>query len=722
MKKTINYIILIIFILTISPVHKVFSEEQKPCFLIISKHPQALLDELVKSKEAAGFQVKYINIGEIPHDDDLGPKDIRIFLKKNKDAWNIKYLLIVGTEDTVPMMYCSPASEGVVSRDLVDTPTDFYYSSIYDDWDKDDDGRVGEYPDDGIAEHKADIFVGRIPFDEPKTISEISKSMAEFDSLPDFQKAKMLFGGAMLGFQGEVWDDKIMERTDGGEYCEKIYSEIFSGKGFSRYRLYEKDGFLPSPFQCEEPLNAETFGYQIPNRYGLVLWTAHGSPEHIVRTVWNSGSAQKSSPSKADLSQPRLLNSTQMTGAKTRWGIVVSASCSTSNPSAGTGLGASVIKAGASAYVGSTRVAWSPSYWRKLEDGGMDTILYLFCRYLSVPGTSVGQAIAQARVEFAKQYFFGDIEDPIESAQMNIYNFNLYGDPSVCLIKGDIGGSVEILEPSISASPGEVAKWEANISGSDLTGNIFQVIPDKQDMSWAVPEVVIAGNKLVLTAEIPSSVPNGKRFWILHQKRGDLSSQIPIVLNIVPKPEASFGFSSGDGAIIPFSRVKSSLNLTQKTKYLEVTLKYDPDKIKFVSIGQPSKKSDVFSFFDNHFGLAYIRISGASEVLPLISFRVMKFVGKTSIDVSKIVAMTDRPEALAIQSKSFEIAIGEKELWISRADFDRSGKVDSFDLALLLSRIGCTKQDPKYDPVYDLDDNGLIDFIDYSLAFKRISG
>jgi len=100
----------------------------------------------------------------------------------------------------------------------------------------------------------------------------------------------------------------------------------------------------------------------------------------------------------------------------------------------------------------------------------------------------------------------------------------------------------------------------------------------------------------------------------------------------------------------------------------------------------------------------------------------MKFVGKTSIDVSKIVAMTDRPEALAIQSKSFEIAIGEKELWISRADFDRSGKVDSFDLALLLSRIGCTKQDPKYDPVYDLDDNGLIDFIDYSLAFKRISG
>ncbi|HOR46986.1 MAG TPA: hypothetical protein PK717_04665, partial [Caldisericia bacterium] len=373
-------------------------------------------------------------------------------------------------------------------------------------------------------------------------------------------------------------------------------------------------------------------------------------------------------------------------------------------------------------YVGSTRVAWSPSYWRKLEDGGMDTILYLFCRYLSVPGTSVGQAIAQARVEFAKQYFFGDIEDPIESAQMNIYNFNLYGDPSVCLIKGDIGGSVEILEPSISASPGEVAKWEANISGSDLTGNIFQVIPDKQDMSWAVPEVVIAGNKLVLTAEIPSSVPNGKRFWILHQKRGDLSSQIPIVLNIVPKPEASFGFSSGDGAIIPFSRVKSSLNLTQKTKYLEVTLKYDPDKIKFVSIGQPSKKSDVFSFFDNHFGLAYIRISGASEVLPLISFRVMKFVGKTSIDVSKIVAMTDRPEALAIQSKSFEIAIGEKELWISRADFDRSGKVDSFDLALLLSRIGCTKQDPKYDPVYDLDDNGLIDFIDYSLAFKRISG
>jgi len=126
MKKTINFIILVIFILTIVPIHKVFSEEQKPCFLIISKHSQALLDELVKSKEAAGFQVKYINIDEIPHDDNFGPKDIRIFLKKNKNAWNIKYLLIVGTEDTVPMMYCSPASEGVVSRDLVDTPTDFY--------------------------------------------------------------------------------------------------------------------------------------------------------------------------------------------------------------------------------------------------------------------------------------------------------------------------------------------------------------------------------------------------------------------------------------------------------------------------------------------------------------------------------------------------------------------------------------------------------------------
>jgi hypothetical protein len=73
-----------------------------------------------------------------------------------------------------------------------------------------------------------------------------------------------------------------------------------------------------------------------------------------------------------------------------------------------------------------------PSYFRKEDDGGSSSIMYYFAKNL-YEGENIGEALYNSFEYFYNNFLYKDIEDPVESGLLNIYDFNIYGLPIVSL-------------------------------------------------------------------------------------------------------------------------------------------------------------------------------------------------------------------------------------------------------------------------------------------------
>lgn len=683
----------------------------EPGYLIITAGSTSSIQELATYRKSQGLNViikEATSFRDV--DGKIKPSVIIDFLKSNIKQLDIRYLLIVGYGYEIPMVECHPEGSQLSFDMLVPTPTDYPYSCPSAQWDKDGDGRLGEWPDDGICTFTPEISVGRIPFSEPKKVSDSCRSIIEFDSLADWQKSKILFGGAMLGYKGEEWEGKLLERIDGGDYCNKVWEDSFASNGYSRYRLYEKEGFLPSPYECEEPLNASTLTDKLGDRYGLVLWTGHGSSSSVVRTVW-SGNGTKAVPIKGETNQPKLISVDSIQSKTIKWGVVVAASCSTSDPSNNNNLGASFIASGASGYVGSSRVSWSPSYWRGPEDGGMDTILYLFCKNLAQPGSNQGMALAKAKEEFGRLYFYGDKEDPVGASQMNIYNYNLYGDPAVQLRTNQSVPNIHIEEPSARGYTADQAEWKGFITGNLDDSFRIQVVPSQNDMTWATPSISIDKNLFYIRVSIPKDTELGKRIWYVRVTKGKIYTSIPIVLNIGMPSEIETVKKTLPGLVgkrMPFNVV---LPNSSDLKQYEITVKYDPFDVQLEAIDHIKKPSSRFEIIDNHFGMAFIRGEGVfSNDLVMLKFRASENFRAKPILISSMKLTTDKSKTLVFYPYSIEISRDTKDTWRLMADFNDTGTVNHIDMAIAALYI-FSPSNP-YLKVFDLNNDGKLDLLD----------
>lgn len=709
MKRTF-LVIVSIFLLAVPVLKSRVQAQSNPTYLIISATGSANLDVLIKYRKSQGFEVAVKDASEFRDESEkVSPDLILKYLKQNVTRQNIQFLLLVGYNYELPMVTCHP--EGNINSDqyLVATPTDYPYSTPSAVWDKDNDGKLGEWPDDGISAFKPEISVGRLPFSDPKKLTTACKSIVEFDQMTDAQKSKILFGGAMLGYKGEEWEGKPMERTDGGYYCESVWNDAFAGKGFSRYRMYEKEGFMPSPYNCEEGLTSSSLLDKLPDRYGLALWTGHGSSESVVRTVWNSNGT-KQIPEKGETNQPKLITTGNVNSSPVRWGIVVAASCSTSDPSNNGNLGATFLASGASGYVGSSRVSWSPSYWRKPEDGGMDTILHSFCMNLSIPGMDQGMALALAKQEFGDKYFYGDKEDPVGASQMNLYNFNLFGDPAVKLVSGDSSPKIWVEEPSISTSPNSEAVWNGTISGNFDETTKLQVLPSQRDMTWALPEITTDGKTWTVKAKIIPEVDLGKRTWYIRETTTAGNSMIPLILNITGLPEAKLETKTIPckvGKKMPF---EMQFSIDSNLKVYEFIIKYDPFEVSLTGVTHLKKVTSKMEIIDNHFGMAFIRAEGTfKDDLIKVAFKAKEeFTGKP-IYVSSIRAQNGS-SFLLMYPQYAPITYDETAKWRLQADFNNSGTVDNTDLGMLLQSLG--RKPIGVNKVFDLNNDGCISILD----------
>jgi hypothetical protein len=388
-------------------------------------------------KQALGYTVKIVNITdpEITRQPghDLAER-IRNFLRANYLDWGIVYVLIIGDSATIPMRYCYPDktnhenTAGTPGGSGGEVPTDYYYADLSntddESWDYDGDGFYGEYGQDH-PDFLPEIFVGRIPINDLSRIQYTLEKTMAFEQDTSEWKSHALHAGAFYYFTGELGAD--LPLMDGAIGPAQIENDIMHGWTISHYS--EQDGLESSVYDWN-PLSETAFTSDWrTGQYAIVNWDAHGWSNAIARKVWERDDGDDI-PEANEMSWPPLLNIASNLDDDYP-AIVTSISCLVGypEPNGWGNLGIDLLTMpsfGASVgVVASARSPYGDFDW-PLVPGGSDSIIYEFNKNIITNGQKVGEALYTSKYFCNLNYGWS-----LYFEYINLYTFNLYGDPSL---------------------------------------------------------------------------------------------------------------------------------------------------------------------------------------------------------------------------------------------------------------------------------------------------
>ncbi len=385
-------------------------------------------------KSSLGYNIKSVTITDSEITSQPGvdlAEHIRNFLRENYQSWGIKYVLIVGDYTTVPMRYCSPNPNSLAGT----VPTDTYYADLsYPDsesWDSNGDNYYGVYGQDN-PDFMPEIYVGRIP------TSNISRLMYTLDKITSFEqdtgawKNNALMGGAMLFYANEDHNEDIDFDIDGARLVDYIEKDLMKGWTISHYSEYE--GLSPSvyPFDhlTEQAFTADWRG----GKYAVVNWAAHGAPASIGRVIWDWDDGDGiPEHDNNELTWGSFL-STYSHLENDYPSIVFAVSCNVGRPELTDegNLGIDMLTkesfGAAVAVCSATRGAAVSADW-VVSHSGAEALCYEFNHYM-INGPNGPSKLGEALYD-SKSYVHYNFGWEHEYEFMNMYDYNLYGDPSM---------------------------------------------------------------------------------------------------------------------------------------------------------------------------------------------------------------------------------------------------------------------------------------------------
>ena len=374
--------------------------------------------------------------------------NIRNWLQANWPLLNIKYVLLIGDPDPddptvgdsfgdIPMLMCWPNPGSALDQ----TPTDYFYADLTGNWDSDGDNSYGEFGQDTV-DFGPEVYVGRIPVygGNYATLDSILNKFINYTGA----NTSIMLPMAISNYQDEHsaansclngWG-----RTDGLDLPQQVITNITNLAGFTNYVLYERSGFTG---RGHDPVPVTAFGYkapltnanvinQWPNDYGIVFWWGHGDATGAWRKYWGSAGddgdnsvedAFCSGTAQDECVWVPFLSSGDITVDMETF--TFQASCENGYPENAGNLQYSLLKKGAVSTVGSTRICWYAiglwTYWGIIDNAGIG---YTYVWFL-VFGQSAGEALYNGKSLLANPWGW--------MGWQNLFDFNLYGDPSMYL-------------------------------------------------------------------------------------------------------------------------------------------------------------------------------------------------------------------------------------------------------------------------------------------------
>ena len=377
--------------------------------------PSSLYDEsqrLADYKESNGIKTKVVTLENIYAAFKFKdkPEKIKYYIKDAIEQYGIKYVLLVGDADLLPVRY--------VNTSIGDVPSDLYYADVFrgdgsfSSWDENGNGIYGER-DDGI-DFLPDVYLGRLPASNENEMNLLVNKIINFE-LPE---EKALFIGTEL-----FWDTDLRE----GEYLKECISEELPGMNIEK--LYETD-----EYKKDGNATRDEIAKDINKGVLFVNFASHGSPYGM---GWQSGGWGID-----DLS---LLHN----GYKLP--VVFAMACSTNEFDTTDCLGEKFLldkNGGAIAYIGSSRVAYV--YLDKSIKNGLSGYLDLafFKAYYDGYNTT-GSIFTAAKEDYAMHFFMSGTD------RLTLMEYNMLGDPTIKLpplpntsrayVKSNIGnGAIDV--------------------------------------------------------------------------------------------------------------------------------------------------------------------------------------------------------------------------------------------------------------------------------------
>jgi len=412
-------------------------------------------------KESLGFNIKILEISDSLIQDQIGddsPSKIRNFLREYYQVWGINYVLIVGDHETIPMRYCYPDPDNH-NFDIYswsnggEVPTDYYYADLSksdgESWDSDGDGYYGEFKEDN-PDFKAEVYVGRIPTsDSLKIIYSLNKIVSYEQDTSDW-KNNALQAGSMLFYKNENYQYNIDHDIDGATCLYAIEKDFMNGWMINH--LSEQEGLSPSKYRWD-PLTESDFTEDWRNgKYAVVNWAGHGSAVGVGRTIWDwdDGNDIPESAGNEIIGKPQINIWSQLEDDYPS--IVFAVSCLVGYPElVGNGnLGIDLLVeesfGAAVAICSATRPAAIAVNFTQTHSGA-EALCYEFNHYM-INGPEGAEPIGVALYEskYYVHYNFG--WDNWCYEYQNMYNYNLYGDPSMRREGiSDSSSNIEIVYP-----------------------------------------------------------------------------------------------------------------------------------------------------------------------------------------------------------------------------------------------------------------------------------
>lgn len=365
-------------------------------------------------------------------------QQIRNFLRSFYGTWGIEYVLLVGDCITVPMRLCYPHPY-IHTYNPDDpynpggaVPTDFYYADLSDpdsiSWDLDGDGYPGEYTEDS-PDFLAEVYVGRIPTSDSNRITYTLNKLVAFEQDTAIWKNHALHAGAILFFANE--DHSGLPVVDGCRSLESIETEVMTGWTISHYS--EQAGLAPSVFPWPALSEGVFAGDWRNGEYGIVNWAGHGSAVGAGRLVWewDDGDGVPETDGSDVINHMRFIGTGTSNLEDDHPSIVFAVSCNVGYPEPNWlgNLGIDLLTKpgfGSSAgVISATRGAAVAVYWDSTGSGA-ESICYEFNRYMISDHKRVGQAMYDSKFYCNQNYGWSHYYE-----YMNMYDFNLYGDPAL---------------------------------------------------------------------------------------------------------------------------------------------------------------------------------------------------------------------------------------------------------------------------------------------------
>lgn len=392
-------------------------------------------------KTALGFQVRTVLVTDVEIASQPGAdlaERIRNFLRQYYQPWGIDYVLLVGNYLSVPMRVCypdpafhvyNPDDPGLVAPG---TPTDAYYAdlSLPDSlsWDADGDGFPGEHGEDA-PDFLAEVAVGRVPVNNNDRITYALDKIVAFEQDGGSWKSSALHAGAILFFENQNFSG--VPFVDGATLLDSIQTALMGG--FTMGRMCECEGLVTSSFPWGAMSESAFSSEWSAGQYGYVNWSGHGWCNGAARTVWywDDGDGVPETDGSDGMSSLYFINEASTGLEDDHPSVVFAVSCNVGYPEpnvygrAGVDLLTRPGWGAAAGIVCSARPAAVSKDWIG-DPGGTESICYEFNRCMIAEEERIGDALCDGKFHAHTEYGWNTVYEP-----MNLYNFNLFGDPSM---------------------------------------------------------------------------------------------------------------------------------------------------------------------------------------------------------------------------------------------------------------------------------------------------